>query len=280
MLLRRAVVLLSPLLATAAPSTPFLLVFATPAHRFVLPIQPSAPLLANSTFEGATRTTSSAASSTSSLPSVAAYTGATFSEASFSAATASAMAVNLPGYLYNLTMESEATRSSICEQTTTYCAAAGCSKANANASTNFCNPTTMGWNCDCNKGASSNLSDLVVPVNTYDCRLRTAACLDQCTNKTASPPVNSTTACRNACNYILGSTCGTTAQVIPLYQVSKYSSKPKYYAVDTTVGGVDAMGTTSTSSAFPSLVLPQLAVFLAPLVVGLFVLGGETGVLG
>ena len=87
-----------------------------------------------------------------------------------------------------------------------------------------CNADTMGWNCECNDGADSRLQPLTVPINTYgtskfssqfrslelkridprtDCRLRTAACLDQCSNPNGSPPVTNQGQCKNACNYIL-----------------------------------------------------------------------------
>ncbi|GAA5962616.1 hypothetical protein JCM21900_001276 [Sporobolomyces salmonicolor] len=183
------------------------------------------------------------ATATSLLP-VPTY--ATVSTSAFATATAKALASALPGYTYNLTMETESTRISICNQTTAFCSTAGCSKSSANVTTNFCNPTTMGWNCDCNDGADSRLQLLTVPVNTYDCRLRTAACLDQCSNRNASPAVTSVSSCQNACNYIIGSTCGTSNQVLPEYQVKKYSDEPKYY-VDTSKGGV-AMGITTSSS--------------------------------
>ncbi|CEQ40103.1 SPOSA6832_01685, partial [Sporobolomyces salmonicolor] len=204
------------------------------------------------------------ATATSLLP-VPTY--ATASTSAFATATAKALASALPGYTYNLTMETESTRTSICNQTTAFCSTAGCSKSSANVTTNFCNPTTMGWNCDCNDGADSRLQLLTVPVNTYgsstpfapqslllpqskrltmlpmpDCRLRTAACLDQCSNRNASPAVASVSSCQNACNYILGSTCGTSSQVLPEYQVKKYSDKP-----NTSKGGV-AMGITTSSS--------------------------------
>ncbi|GAA6056838.1 hypothetical protein JCM3770_003594 [Rhodotorula araucariae] len=187
--------------------------------------------------------TSNATATATNLLSVPAY--ATETAAAFASATASALAASLPPYTYNLTEESESTRTSICNQTTAYCASAKCTSDAANVTTNFCNPVTMGWNCECNEKAESRLQPLVVPVNTYDCRLRTSACLDQCQNPAASPHINSTTACKNACNYILGSTCGTANQVLPLYQVDKYDDKPKYYA-DTSKGGV-AMGITSAA---------------------------------
>lgn len=60
-----------------------------------------------------------------------------------------------------------------------------------------------------------------------DCRLRTSACLVQCQNPSATPAVKSVTQCQAACNYIIGSTCGTPAQFIPEYQVSSYSDTPK-----------------------------------------------------
>ncbi|GJN92964.1 hypothetical protein Rhopal_006009-T1 [Rhodotorula paludigena] len=156
------------------------------------------------------------ATATSLLP-VPSY--GTRTEDAFATATASALASSLPGYTYNLTQE-----------TTSYCATARCTSDAANVTVNFCNPTTMGWNCECNNKAESRLQPLFVPVNTYDCRLRTAACLDQCQNPSASPPVSNAQACRQACNYILGSTCGTANQVLPEYQVDKYDDKPKYYA--------------------------------------------------
>ncbi|BGO93390.1 RHTO0S09e02718g1_1 [Rhodotorula toruloides] len=196
---------------------------------------------------------------------------ATQSTAAFATATAKALASSLPGYTYNLTEESEATRVSICNQTTAFCASAGCSADNANVTVNFCNPTTLGWNCECNNKAQSRLQPLTVPVNTYDCRLRTSACLDQCQNPKASPPVKDVQACRNACNYVIGSTCGTGNQVLPEYQVKNEGDKPKYYA-DTSKGGV-AMGIT-TSSALRSLgsPAPVLAGLLA-VVVGVVVVG-------
>ncbi|GAA6019227.1 hypothetical protein JCM10207_005044 [Rhodosporidiobolus poonsookiae] len=196
--------------------------------------------------------TATTSTSFSPLPTLASAT----SVAGFSTATASAIAGSLPGYKYNLTMESEATRISICSQTTAYCSVAGCTKPEANVTTNFCNPTTMGWNCDCNKKADSALDPLVVPVNSYDCRLRTSACLDQCTNPSASPPIADLASCRYACNYILGSTCGTSNQVLPEYQVKKENSKP-----NTSSGGV-AMGISAASLVSPS---PLLAIALGVL---------------
>ncbi|GAA5886625.1 hypothetical protein JCM6882_005837 [Rhodosporidiobolus microsporus] len=209
-----------------------------------------------------TEASSSTTSSTFSIPTFASPTAAS----AFSTPSASALAVSLPGYLYNLTMENEATRVSICNQTTSFCESAGCSKDNAEVKKNFCNPDTMGWNCECSKKADANMNTLAVPVNTYDCRLRTAACLDQCTNPAASPAVSSLSACRQACNYVLGSTCGTSNQVLPEYQVKKYDSEPKYYA-DTTKGGV-AMGITVSSSP-PSRLLAGGSCLLAALTAGL-----------
>ncbi|GAA6037412.1 hypothetical protein JCM8097_008557 [Rhodosporidiobolus ruineniae] len=248
MLLQRLpLLLLAPILAVAAPTGNSTAASGTPSSA-----------------------TGGATARATSLLSVPTYAQATATQSAFSTATASALAASLPGYVYNLTMANEATRISICNQTTANCAAAGCSSSEANVTTNFCNPTTMGWNCDCNKGADSRLQALVVPVNTYDCRLRTSACLDQCSNPSALPEVNSTTACKNACNYILGSTCGTSNQVLPEYQVKKYDDTPKYYA-DTSKGGV-AMGIT-TSSAPLSLTFPLLAALIAAA-------GGATLVLG
>ncbi|GAA5839770.1 hypothetical protein JCM5353_003757 [Sporobolomyces roseus] len=194
------------------------------------------------------------------LLSVPSYATAT-SQGAFATQSAQALAQYLPGYTYNLTEESPSTRISICNQTTAFCATSGCSKTGAIVSKNFCNADTMGWNCECNDGADSRLQPLTVPINTYDCRLRTAACLDQCSNPNGSPPVTNQGQCKNACNYILGSTCGTSNQVLPLYQVKNYDSKPKYYA-DTSKGGV-AMGI----SASPlTITLPSLtALFVSML---------------
>ncbi|GAA5841289.1 hypothetical protein JCM3766R1_005016 [Sporobolomyces carnicolor] len=180
-----------------------------------------------------------ATATATSLLSVPTYATAT-SGGAFETSTAKSLAQYLPGYTYNLTEENQATRVSICNQTTAFCSTSKCTKSGANVTTNFCNPDTMGWNCECNDGADSRLQPLTVPVNVYDCRLRTAACLDQCSNPKASPPVASEANCKASCNYILGSTCGTSNQVLPLYQVKSYNSKPKYYS-DTSKGGV-AMG--------------------------------------
>ncbi|GAA5960645.1 hypothetical protein JCM3765_005888 [Sporobolomyces pararoseus] len=197
-----------------------------------------------------------ATATATSLLSVPTYATAT-SGGAFATSTAKSLAQYLPGYTYNLTEESTATRISICNQTTSFCATSGCSKSGANVTTNFCNSNTMGWNCECNDGADSRLQPLTVPVNTYDCRLRTAACLDQCSNPKASPAVTNEGQCKNACNYILGSTCGTSNQVLPLYQVKNYDSKPKYYS-DTSKGGV-AMGI----SASPlTVTLPSISTIL------------------
>ncbi|GAA5825346.1 hypothetical protein JCM11251_006945 [Rhodosporidiobolus azoricus] len=209
--------------------------------------------------EATTTSSSSTSSSSSSTFSIPTFGSATAASA-FSTPSASALAASLPGYRYNLTMENEATRISICNQTTSFCQSAGCSKDKAEVKTNFCNPATMGWNCECGKKADAVMNTLLVPINTYDCRLRTAECLDQCTNPSASPAVTSLSACRQACNYILGSTCGTSNQVLPQYQVKKYDDKPKYYA-DTTKGGV-AMGITVSSSP-PSTVSGPLLAALA-----------------
>ncbi|GAA6015288.1 hypothetical protein JCM11491_001000 [Sporobolomyces phaffii] len=192
-----------------------------------------------------------ATATATSLLSVPTYATAT-SGGAYATSSAKAFAQYLPGYTYNLTEESASTRTSICNQTTQFCATSGCSISGANVTTNFCNPETMGWNCLCNDKAESRLQPLTVPVNTYDCRLRTAACLDQCSNPKASPRVTNEAQCKNACNYILGSTCGTSNQVLPEYQVKSYDTKPKYYA-DTSKGGV-AMGisASSLSVALPS----------------------------
>ncbi|TNY22443.1 hypothetical protein DMC30DRAFT_144256 [Rhodotorula diobovata] len=206
--------------------------------------------------------TPNATATATSLLSVPAY--ATQTEGAFATASASALASALPGYRYNLTEESESTRTSICNQTTAYCATAGCS-GQGTLTDNFCNPETLGWNCKCSKGSESRLQALVVPVNTYDCRLRTSACLDQCQNPAASPPVTSPQQCKNACNYVIGSTCGTGNQVLPEYQVGGYDDKPKYYA-DTSKGGV-ALGIT-TSGALPISAPPSLVLSLLGVVAG------------
>lgn len=208
-----------------------------------------------------------ATATATSLLSVPTYATAT-SGGAFATETAKSLAQFLPGYTYNLTEESSGTRISICNQTTAFCATSGCSKSSANVTTNFCNADTMGWNCECNEGASSRLQPLTVPVNTYDCRLRTAACLDQCSNPKASPAVSNEGQCKNACNYILGSTCGTSNQVLPLYQVKSYDTKPKYYS-DTSKGGV-AMG---ISASTPNAALPPFsAILFASIVAYLFAL--------
>ncbi|GAA5914019.1 uncharacterized protein JCM6883_007122 [Sporobolomyces salmoneus] len=197
-----------------------------------------------------------ATATATSLMSVPNYATAT-SGGSFETSTARSLAQYLPGYTYNLTSESEATRISICNQTTAFCSTARCSKSESIVTTNFCNAETLGWNCECNDGADSRLQPLTVPVNTYDCRLRTAACLDQCSNPQASPAVENFGMCRTACDYVLGSTCGTSNQVLPLYQVNSYNSKPKYYS-DTSKGGV-AMG---ISSSPLGITLPSISTLI------------------
>ncbi|GAA5881011.1 hypothetical protein JCM16303_004635 [Sporobolomyces ruberrimus] len=204
-----------------------------------------------------------ATATATSLLSVPTYATAT-SGGAYSTETAKSLAQYLPGYTYNLTEESASTRISICNQTTAFCATSGCVKSGATIKNNFCNADTMGWNCECNDG-DSRLQPLTVPVNTYDCRLRTAACLDQCSNPKASPPVQNQGQCKNACNYILGSTCGTSNQVLPLYEVKSYNSKPKYYS-DTSKGGV-AMGISASPLSialptWPTLVLATVGVSL------------------
>ncbi|KAM0751352.1 hypothetical protein T439DRAFT_325498 [Meredithblackwellia eburnea MCA 4105] len=231
---------------------------------------------ASSTASGSTATSSSSSAASTQtttsgvIPATATATQLltvpTYSTASaFATPQASSLAIYLPGYTYNLTSESNTTRTGICNLTTQYCATSQCSSSTANVTTNFCNPTTMGWNCKCNQGATSRLQAEIVPVNSYDCRLRTSACLDQCQNPKASPPVTNIQSCQQACNYIIGSTCGTASQYIPEYEVNSYNDKPKYYP-DTSKGGV-APGIT-TKSAAGSLRVPFAAV------VGSVVLGG------
>ncbi|BGP18206.1 hypothetical protein JCM10213_007834 [Rhodosporidiobolus nylandii] len=238
---------LAPLLLLLAPW----LVHAAPTSSRNVTDSPSSK---TSSAVSTTKASSTALGPVATLPSAT-------SAAGFSTATAKVLAKALPGYIYNLTMENQATRISICNQTTTYCLSAGCSKNNSQVTKNFCNPETMGWNCGCDKGADSLLQPVVVPVNSYDCRLRTSACLDACGTpaSSASAAVNATKSCQQACNYVLGSTCGTSDQVIPEYQVKKWGSKPKYYA-DTSKGGV-AMGITSSShpAAVPSLLAAALS---------------------
>lgn len=149
----------------------------------------------------------------------------------------------------------------------------GCSIPTANVTTNFCNYNTLGWcvtscfpdacsphaeliisaligkhrNCLCNGGATSRLQPPIVPVNSYDCKLRASACSLACTNPSAVPAIKSIAACQNACSYIIGSTCSTNTQVIPEYQVAAYSDTPKYYP-NTSGGGV-ASGITVKSFA-------------------------------
>lgn len=85
----------------------------------------------------------------------------------------------------------------------------------------------MGWNCQCDGGAVSRLQPVIVPVNSYDCKLRTSACLTACQNPAAIPPVKSVANCSAACKYVIGDTCGTVNQIIPLYQVSAVADIPK-----------------------------------------------------
>lgn len=40
---------------------------------------------------------------------------------------------------------------------------------------NFCNPQTMGWNCVCSGTTLSRLQPPIVPVNSFDCKLRNGA---------------------------------------------------------------------------------------------------------
>lgn len=193
-----------------------------------------------------TTSTSATKSSSLSLLPVPTYAMANPSgTTTYSNATASQMAKSLPGYTYNLTMENLATRIGICNQTTQYCEISACDKPLANVSTNFCNPTTMGWNCACNDGANSRLSPLTVPVNSYDCKFRASACLTACQNPAATPPITDMTACQNACNYDIGETCGTSAQIVPQYKVNDVNDKPAYYP-DTSKGGV-ALGITTNA---------------------------------
>lgn len=53
-----------------------------------------------------------------------------------------------------VTMEPLSTREAICTQQTTYCQTAGCDQNGQNITTNFCNPTTMGFQCSCSAGES------------------------------------------------------------------------------------------------------------------------------
>lgn len=179
-----------------------------------------------------------------------ASTGTSSSPAPYSSASAVALAPSLPSYQYNLTLESNATRTAVCAQTVRDCATSRCSIFSANVTTNFCNPVTMGWNCLCNNGALTRLQAPIVPVNSFDCRLRTTACLNACQDRLATPPVRNLPACQQACNYIIGSTCGTNDQVIPTYQVASINDRPTYYP-NTLTGGVAAGITTPTRSSAP-----------------------------
>lgn len=102
-----------------------------------------------------------------------------------------------------------------------------------------------------------------LPSRSADCKLRTSACLTACQNPFATPPISSISNCQTACTYVLGSTCGTGSQAIPLYKVDKFDDIPKcvpsrslfawvglmrsrYYA-DTSVGGV-AQGITTAGA--------------------------------
>ncbi|KAK4048167.1 hypothetical protein OIO90_005931 [Microbotryomycetes sp. JL221] len=196
----------------------------------------------------ATRLSSAAAGNTATTTSAFSYV-AQPTGAAFSNDTAKELARYIPAYTYNLTEETLATRVGICNQTTQFCASSKCTSPQANVTVNFCNENTMGWNCKCNENAQSRLQPQVVPVNTYDCRLRTQACLEACQNTRSSYQVNSTANCQTACNYIIGSTCGTSQQFIPFYQVNNYNDKPNYY-VDTSKGGVAAGFTTSNAAFF------------------------------
>ncbi|KAM0790163.1 hypothetical protein ACM66B_005482 [Microbotryomycetes sp. NB124-2] len=190
---------------------------------------------------------SSSATRLSSAAAAPTFTGyAQPSAAPYSNDTARDLAKYLPAYSFNLTEESLPTRIAICNQTTQFCASSKCTSPTANVTVNFCNENTMGWNCKCNNNAQSRLQPQVVPVNSYDCRLRTQACLEACQDTRSSYQTNSTVMCQNACNYIIGSTCGTAQQFIPFYQVDNPNDKPRYYP-DTSKGGVAAGITTSSA---------------------------------
>ena len=51
---------------------------------------------------------------------------------------------------------------------------------------------------------------------------------------------------------MIGDTCGTSAQVLPEYQVDNYNTVPKYYP-NTSGGGVAAGVSTADSVAVPAL---------------------------
>ncbi|KDE05290.1 hypothetical protein MVLG_04322 [Microbotryum lychnidis-dioicae p1A1 Lamole] len=182
------------------------------------------------------------------------YAGAT----PYAAASASAFAKYLPPYTYNLTEESNATKTAICAQQIQFCATSHCTSNSANVSVNFCNPKTMGWNCECNNKATSRLAPIVAPVTTYDCRLRALSCLDACQNRRNTAVTNVQT-CQTACNYILTSVCGTNAEIVPFYQVKNYDDTPKYYP-DTSKGGVALGVTTSAGLRSHGLVNPLLVI--------------------
>ncbi|SCV73915.1 BQ2448_6345 [Microbotryum intermedium] len=177
----------------------------------------------------------------------------------YAASTASALVKYLPPYTYNLTEESNETKTAICTQQIQFCATSRCTSNSANVTVNFCNPNTMGWNCECNNKATSRLAPIVAPVTTYaECRLRALSCLDACQNPKNTAVTNVQT-CQTACNYILTSVCGTSAEVVPFYQVKNYDDKPKYYP-DTSKGGVSLGVNTSAGLRSHGLVSPLLFV--------------------
>ncbi|KAK4046698.1 hypothetical protein OIV83_005901 [Microbotryomycetes sp. JL201] len=216
---------------------------------------------------------SSSASTPTRLSSAAAPTFTGYPQPSavpYSNDTAKDLAKYLPAYTFNLTEESLPTRIAICNQTTQFCASSKCTSPMANVTVNFCNENTMGWNCKCNNNAQSRLQPQIVPVNSYDCRLRTQACLEACQDTRSTYKTNSTANCQTACNYIIGSTCGTAQQFIPFYQVDKPSDKPRYYP-DTSKGGVAAGITTSAAGSFarPSLTMMSAVAIGVSLTAGL-----------
>ncbi|CAO1623422.1 unnamed protein product [Parajaminaea phylloscopi] len=135
--------------------------------------------------------------------------------------------LNLPAALahYHLSNETLSTRQAICDRQTKWCATAGCAEAGAKINENFCDPTTMGTRCTCNKGASL-LDQHAWPVQVADCQNRANACTQACWNPSTN--VGDRNACISNCAKTLRETCSTPGQISANYAVAKEGDKPSY----------------------------------------------------
>ncbi|UZJ53967.1 hypothetical protein CBS101457_003287 [Exobasidium rhododendri] len=166
---------------------------------------------------------------------------------------------NLPTVSYNLLNESASSREVICSQQTKFCSTAGCADPSATVSVNFCNPDTMGTRCSCDKG-SSNLQQWKWPVQLSDCLNRGNACSTACLIPGGSTAQR--TACKDACNNQLSTTCGFPGQYSANYAVSKENQKPSLAMIQGGTAGDGALTIKAVTGALAVVVACALSFVL------------------